>query len=428
MAEITATLRDNSGNAKVGWTVQFRLSAGGAVVSTTADGTIDDKGNGSYVSNNSPAAGEYDVYACESGGTPALIKGYDNIRHVEFPLPEDMGGTGLTSLSGLGAAAGLEIGVDVQEYSDRLQTLVASVEAFNIANQDAIPVYAQAGDVCSFVNVAAARTLMNLDDSNGARESLGLAIGTDVQEQSAILQTLHDDISANTGVKFININNAVSSLETASDTRDNLGLGTAAVENWDTEIDNLVAIPSDLGGLDGFVVHESGVGIAGATPAEARTMLGLTDSNGSRQLLGVEIGVDVQAYSSKLTTLASNIADTPEDPGFLVVNGAGVDPDIVSASSARTHLGLGTSATVDTTISGEANKVVKVAPKGAIVVPMSDGTITAAANTLGNIFQVLTGDTTTGTYRVDMVVITGVSGGNYTYGFETLYSASWGGA
>lgn len=427
MAEITATLRDNSGNAKVGWTVQFRLSAGGAVVSTTADGTIDDKGNGSYVSNNSPAAGEYDVYACESGGTPALVKGYDNIRHVEFPLPEDMGGTGLTSLSGLGAAAGLEIGVDVQEYSDRLQTLVASVEAFNIANQDAIPVYAQAGDVCSFVNVAAARTLMGLDDSDAARQSLGLdigadvqahhtaldelsaavdtppaiesflvasdgtvelrdaadtrlalglddsdaarqslglEIGVDVQEQSTVLQTLNDDITGYAGTNgFVNINAGVVSVKTAANTRTALGLGSAALEAWDNELDNFIGIPAALGGLDGFVVHEQGVGIAGATPSESRTILG-----------------------------------------------------------------LGTSATVDTTISGEANKVVKVAPKGAIVVPMSDGTITAAANTLGNIFQVLTGNTTTGTYRVDMVVITGVSGGNYTYGFETLYSASWGGA
>jgi len=312
MAEITATIRDTQGNAKVGWTVQVRLSNGTTIISTTEDGTMSDQGNGSYVTTNSPPAQTYDIYACASGGTPTLVKGYDNFRHLEYPLPETMGGTGFTSLQNLPAEIGLEIGADVQAHSTRLDTIVASIEALNLVNADGLAVYDQANDTAAF-----------------------------------------------------------------------------------------------------------------ATAASARTVLGLTDSNASRQLLGVEIGVDVQAHSAFLDDVATAMDAAAEDKVLGVSSGSGT---AWTGTEARTILGLGTSATIDSTTSGEANKMVKVSSKGSITIPLSNATISADASTLGHTFQVLTGNATTGTFIVKTVVITGESGGNYTYGFHEIYSSSWGGA
>lgn len=315
MAEITVTLRDGLGNARVGWTVQVRSSDGVSIISTTANGSVVDNGNGSYVTNNAPPAGVYDIYACVAGGTPALISGYNNIHHVEFPLPESLGGTGASDLSTLSAALGLEIGVDVQEHSVYFDQMSTSLDILHGLDVDGIAAYDHSSNAAAFVSTST-----------------------------------------------------------------------------------------------------------------ARTALGLTDSNATRQLLGVEIGVNVEAWSRNLDYLAAADSGLGGASGFYYYDGGTSEPTTLKAVDARTALELGTSATVDSTTSGEASKIVKTNANTSVTVPAAPNAITANASTLNQLFTRQTGNTTTGTFAVFMVVITGVSGGNYVYGLKEIHSASWGGA
>ena len=311
MANMSITLRDTSGNAIVGWTVQFRLVSSGAVVSTTANGSVVDNANGSYTTNNDPDTGTYAVYACASGGTPALIGGYSEVRHFEFPLEQEFGGTARENASDARTALGLEIGADIQAHSDYLDDAVTSATALNIVNEDGIAAYDSGTDTVAFI-----------------------------------------------------------------------------------------------------------------PPALARTVLELTDSNATRALLGLEIGVDVQAYGSALESLDTKVSAATTD---VFVTAASGTASTLEPSNARTTLGLGTSATVDTTDAGAINKIPIINSDSSITLPSSGTAISPAAPSLNRIQVVKTGDSTTGTYAIYINVITGASGGNYTYGRVTLYSSSWGG-
>jgi hypothetical protein len=86
-----------------------------------------------------------------------------------------------------------------------------------------------------------------------------------------------------------------------------------------------------------------GGSISGVVPI-ANGGTNATTAPAARENLGLEIGVDVQAYSAELSDLS---ALTPADGAFIVGDGANFITE--SGSTARTSLGLGTLATQNST-------------------------------------------------------------------------------
>lgn len=252
MAKISFALRDASGNALTGWTAQVKDS-GGTVVASTALGTITDHGNGAFTTTGDHDAGEYSVYACAPGGTPALVNGYSSFRHVEYPLPADQGGTGVTSLVDLSSAMGLgdlasesvapvamggtgattasqartnlglAISTDVQPYSINTTELTAALATAKIADVKAILAYDDGTNAAAFATIATIRTLLGLGTLYPENSPLAVAKG-------------------GTGST------------TAADARTSLGLGTAAVYDWTKtgEEGKVIATGADAAG--GYVM------------------------------------------------------------------------------------------------------------------------------------------------------------------------------
>jgi hypothetical protein len=150
-----------------------------------------------------------------------------------------------------------------------------------------------------------------------ARASLGLVIGTNVQAYSANLTSIAG--LAVTDGNIIVGNGSGWVVESGSTARNSLGLGSLAVEN---NINN--------GNWSGADLDITNGGTGASTAADARTNL------------GVAIGSNVQAYSSILAGISSV---TPTDSVFLVGNGSAFVGE--SGSTARTSLGLGSIATLN---------------------------------------------------------------------------------
>lgn len=153
-------------------------------------------------------------------------------------------------------------------------------------------------------------------------------------------------------------------------------------------------LDADLTALAGLISaadklpYFTGAGTAGVADfsATARTLVDDASTSAMRTTLGLAIGADVQAFHARLTDVAAptyaqgdilyfngtNLVNlAPGTSGqFLKTNGAGANPsyatipgggdmlgannlsDLVSASTARTNLGLGTAATANTGTSG----------------------------------------------------------------------------
>jgi len=155
-----------------------------------------------------------------------------------------------------------------------------------------------------------------------ARTALGVAIGTNVQAWDANL----DQIAALavTDGNFIVGNGTAWVAESGATARTSLGLGSLATAST---INN-----DNWSGTD-LAVANGGTGASDATTA--------------RSNLGLVIGTNVQAWDTNLDQIAA-LAVT--DGNFIVGNGSAWVAE--SGSTARTSLGLGTSATVNTGTSG----------------------------------------------------------------------------
>jgi len=152
----------------------------------------------------------------------------------------------------------------------------------------------------------------------GARTSLGLAIGTDVQAFDAGLSALSG--LNTTDSNFIVGNGAGWIVETGSVARTSLGLGSIAT---------LSTING--GNWSGTDLSVANGGTGSSTSSGARTNLGLT------------IGANVQAFDTDLSAIAG-LADT--NGNFIVGNGSTWVAE--SGATARASLSLGSLATLTT--------------------------------------------------------------------------------
>ncbi len=243
------------------------------------------------------------------------------------------GGTGATTASGARAALGLTISADVQAYDPDLTTLGGLSKTdgnFIVANGTAWTV--ESGTtVRNSLGLGALATLDTVNNSNwsgvalavanggtgaisasGARTSLGVAIGSDVQAYSARLGEIA--ALAVTDGNFVVGNGTAWVAESGATARTSLGLGSLATlssindSNW-----------------------------AGTALAVANGGTGATSAGGARTNLGL----------GSLATLSS-INDSNWSGTDLAVANGGTGSS--TASGARTNLGVGSMATRALTI------------------------------------------------------------------------------
>lgn len=228
--------------------------------------------------------------------------------------------------------------------SDATLTALAGVSA--TANQ--LPYFDGSDTATVTPFTLAGRNLLDDADAAAQRATLGLVIGTDVQAQDAELAaiagltSLADRVPYYTGTgtaalaTFTSAGRALVDDASAADQRTTLGLGTLA-----TQASSSVSISGGtITGITDIAIADGGTGASTAA--------------GARVALGLDIGVNVQAYDAELAALAgvASAADTlPYFTGSGTASGTTLTLagrnflDDADVTEQRSTLGLGTMAT-----------------------------------------------------------------------------------
>lgn len=203
--------------------------------------------------------------------------------------------------------------------------------------------------------------------ASGARVNLGLVIGSDVQAYSAVLDDAITVFSTADRLPYASASGVVTGTPItafgrtliaesgATDVRDELGLGSMALQNSGS-----VVISG--GTISGVIFASSGVTITGGLISGITDLAiedggtGASTASGARANLGLAIGADVQAYSAILSGIAAQFDEADE---IVYASASGVVSatpftafarSIVSGSTAsgvRSTLGLGSLALQD---------------------------------------------------------------------------------
>ena len=188
-----------------------------------------------------------------------------------------------------------------------------------LATQAADNVDISGGRITDVVDIAIADGGTGASDITTARQNLGLEIGVDVQGYDADLTDLSDGSLSSTKVQYLeNVSSDVqaqlnSKLDSSTVTLSKLSQadGNFIVSdgtNWTVENGSDARTSLGLGSLstqDANNISITGGSVTGITDiAIADGGTGASDVSSARQNLGLEIGVDVQAYDADLADLA----------------------------------------------------------------------------------------------------------------------------
>ena len=206
------------------------------------------------------------------------------------------GGTGASSASGARTNLGLVIGSDVQAYDAELAAIAGLTSAANKGIQ-----FTGSGQAATYDLTAAGKALLDDADAAAQRTTMGVAIGSDVQAYHARLADISGLDVTDGGIIVGDGSNFV--LESGSVARASLGLSIGSdVQAYDAELAAIAGLTSaaDKG------IQFTGSGQAATYDLTAAGKALLDDANAAAQrvTMGVEIGVDVQAYDAELAALA----------------------------------------------------------------------------------------------------------------------------
>ena len=320
------------------------------------------------------AIGDGPVNSLEDLGVTAdstelnFVEGVTSSIQDQLDAKQDLN-SNLTTLAGLpqnhdhflvsdGTTWTLEAGSDARE----------SLGLGTIATQAADNVDISGGRITDVVDIAIADGGTGASDITTARQNLGLEIGVDVQGYDADLTDLSDGSLSSTKVQYLeNVSSDVQAqlnskldsstvtlsklsqadgnfivsdgtnwtVESGSDARTSLGLGTIA-----TQAGNNVSITGgSVTGITDIAVADGGTGAS--------------DVSSARQNLGLEIGVDIQAYDADLADLADGTlsASKVENNEYFISSagtngkvwtsdgdGAGIWSDVAGVTGAATTI------------------------------------------------------------------------------------------
>lgn len=264
---------------------------------------------------------------------------------VTGTLPIANGGTNATTVSAARTSLGVAIGSDVQAFDAGLTSIAGLTTAADTM------IYTTASDTYSTTSLTSfARTVLDDASASAARTTLGVAIGSNVQAHDAGL----DDIAAlaPTNNNFIVGNGTNWALETPSNVRTSLGLTTEEIQ--DNEIAPMFNHANHVGATVNYddvnneleiTVTPSGSAVD-VTDYNANTIL-VADTNNTPTALAF-------GTHSLLIRNGTVFANATVSSNQIVGRSGSGAIDGLSASTARTVLGLGTAATVDTG-TGSAN-------------------------------------------------------------------------
>lgn len=253
------------------------------------------------------------------------------------------GGTGASTAASARANLGLVIGTDVQAYDAELAAIAGLVSA-----ADRLPYFTGSGTASLATFTAAGRALV--DDADAAAQRTTLGLGTIATQASSSVSITGGSIS---GITDLAVADGGTGASTAADARTNLGLAIGSnVQAWSAVLDDLGGLTQATDKLPYF--NSATTATTTDLTAFARTLLDDASSSAARTTLGVAIGSDVQAYNAKLAAISGVTAAADTLFYFTSASAGAVTTftsfgrslvDDADASAARTTLGLGTLAT-----------------------------------------------------------------------------------
>ena len=294
MAKLNVILRDSGGNSKAGYRVAV-YDGNDDLVADTNDDTMIDNGDGSYISAEDMDAGEYTVkYATTPSGVLAVVPGYE-----AFSFGATITGTVAIANGGTGATdvstARTNLGLEID----------ADVQAHSASLDEIDAIEAPAPGSFKFPVISVDGWAG--EDASSVRGFLGVGIGTDVQQWDSSLDDLVAIASNPTNSPgFLTFQNGLCAEEDAAGMRTQLGLGTVATES---------TVPINKGGT-------------GAATAEL-----------AREELGLKIDRDVQRWYESLDDFAAAFESPADSPSFLASEMGGIEAK--STAQMRTLLGIG---------------------------------------------------------------------------------------
>ena len=189
----------------------------------------------------------------------------------------------------------------------------------SLATQAADNVDISGGRITDVVDIAIADGGTGASDITTARQNLGLEIGVDVQGYDADLTDLSDGTLTSTKVQYLeNVNSDVQAqlgakLDSSTVTLSKLGQADGNIvvsdgTNWTVENGAVARTSLGLGSI--ATQAADNVSISGGSVTDITDIAvadggtGASDVSSARSNLGLEIGVDVQAYDADLADLA----------------------------------------------------------------------------------------------------------------------------